>query len=181
MTAYKYIKQSLRENLRKNMIAWRKQRAVFKIDKPSDIGRARNLGYKDKKGVIVVRVKLVRGGRKRPTIHARRKTKKATIKKTLKMNYQWVAESRAARKYTNLEVLNSYKIGKDGKHYFFEVILIDPAKPEIQADKQLYSLSKQRKRALRGLTSAGKKSRGLKKRSGIKTRPSVRAGKRRGK
>lgn len=181
MNAYKYIKQSIRENLRKNMIAWRAGDSVVKLDKPSDIGRARSLGYKDKKGIIVVRVKLVRGGRTRKTIHAKRKTKKATIKKTLKMNYQWVAESRAGRKFTNLEVLNSYKVGKDGIHYFFEVILIDPARPEIQADKQLSKLAFQRGRAFRGLTSAARKSRGLRKRSNSKVHPSLRAHSRQGK
>ena len=35
-------------------------------------------------------------------------------------------------KFKNLEILNSYKLAKDGKHYFFEVILVDPAKPEIK-------------------------------------------------
>jgi ribosomal protein L15E len=31
------------------------------------------------------------------------------------MNYRWVAEMRAERNYPNLEVLNSYPIGQDGK------------------------------------------------------------------
>ena len=100
------------------------------------------------------------------------------------MSYQWIAEQRAQKKYTNLEVLNSYDIGKDGIHYFFEVILVDPSKPEIQNDSTINWInnSANRKRVLRGLTSAAKKSRGLRnKHPTSKVRPSVRAGKRRGK
>jgi len=184
MAAYKYIKKSIRENLRKLMIDWRAQQSLTKVPKPTDIGRARKLGYKDKKGFVIVRVKIKRGGRKRPKINARRSTKKQTIRKTLKMSYQWVAENRAAKKYRNLEVLNSYKIGKDGVFYFFEVIMVDPNRNEIKKNKNLKFLAspKNKKRSLRGLTSAAKKSRGLRKKSpSLKTRPSLRKHKRKGK
>ena len=79
------------------------------------------------------------------------------------MNYQWIAEQRAARKYSNLEVLNSYLIGKDGIYYFYEVILVDPEMPEIKNDSTISWIGKpgNRDRVFRGLTSAGKKSRGL--------------------
>ena len=100
------------------------------------------------------------------------------------MNYRWVAEQRAQRKFTNLEVLNSYKIGKDGQHYFFEIILIDPQRHEIKKDKTISWITnkKNKRRVFRGLTSAGKKSRGLRKKSHkLKVRPSVRAWGRRGK
>lgn len=52
------------------------------------------------------------------------------------MSYQWIAEQRVARKYINLEVLSSYMIGKDGVHYFYEVILVDPTRPEIKTIRQ---------------------------------------------
>jgi large subunit ribosomal protein L15e len=50
-------------------------------------------------------------------------------------------------------------------NYFFEVILVDPSKPEIKNDKTMkwVSNSKNKKRAFRGLTSAAKKSRGLRR------------------
>lgn len=184
MNAYDYIKQNIRENLRKTMISWRASETIVKLEKPSDIGRARNLGYKDKKGFIVVRVRILRGGRKRPKINAKRRTPRKTTKKVLKMNYQWVAEQRAARKYKNLEVLNSYKIGKDGVNYFFEVILVDPERPEIKSDKTISWIAKpeNRGRVFRGLTSAGKKSRGLRSKSrNLKVRPSGRSWHRMGK
>ena len=124
---------------------------------------ARKLGYKDKKGFVVVRVRVKRGGHKRPRPKKGRKSKNLTIRKTLKMNYRWIAEYRAQKKYKNLEVLNSYLIAKDGQHYFYEIILVDPTKPEIKADKTINWIcsNKNRKRAFRGLTSAAKKARGL--------------------
>ena len=100
------------------------------------------------------------------------------------MNYRWIAEQRVARKFTNLEVLNSYQIGKDGVNYFFEVILVDPEMPEIKTDKNMAWITKagNRGRPFRGLTSAGKKSRGLRNKSTqLKVRPSLRANQRRGK
>ena len=94
------------------------------------------------------------------------------------MNYRWVAEQRAARKFANLEVLNSYEIGKDGMHYFYEIILVDPQRPEIQNDSTMKWICNKAnsKRALRGLTSAAKKSRGLRNKSpNLKVRPSMKA------
>ena len=161
--AYSYIKESLRNNLKSKLIEWRSQNVIVKIDKPSDIGRARNLGYKAKKGVIVVRVRIIRGGHKRSRPNKARKVRNLHIRKNLRMNYREIAEQRAGRKFTNLEVLNSYQIGKDGKHYFFEIILIDPERREIKTDKNYSWTLRQenRGRVFRGLTSAGKKARGL--------------------
>ncbi len=163
MNAYQYIKENLRANLKSKMIGFRQQESVTRIDKPSDIARARVLGYKDKKGIIVVRVKLNRGGRKKHRVNRNRRSKRQTARKNLKMNYQWVAESRAQKHYPTLEVLNSYLLAKDGLHYFFEVILVDPNQPVIQSDKNLSFLTsrKNRNRVTRGLTSSAKKSRGL--------------------
>jgi len=183
-SAYKYLKESIRENLKEKLIAWRKDKAIVKLEKPTDTGRARNLGYKDKKGFVVVRVRVKRGGHKRPKRRKGRRSKRQTIRKTLKMSYRWIAESRAQRKFTNLEVLNSYQVGKDGQHYFYEVIMVDPSRPEIKKDKTInWICNKENKgRVFRGLTSAGKKSRGLRKKSReLKTRPSLRRHKRKGK
>ena len=170
--------------LRERMIEWRKADAITKIDKPLRLDRARALGYKAKKGFVIMRVRLKRGGHKKARPNKGRRGKRMTIRKTLKMSYKWIAEQRVSRKYTNLEVLNSYLIGKDGIHYFYEVITVDPSKPEIKNDKTINWIAKpgNKKRALRGLTSAAKKSRGLRnKHPTSKVRPSVRAGKRRGK
>ncbi|MBI5148979.1 50S ribosomal protein L15e [Candidatus Pacearchaeota archaeon] len=163
MGMYKYIDKAMKdpESLRKKMIEWRRGGSFVRLEKPSNIGKARILGYKDKKGFVIVRVKIVRGGRKRPTRKKNRRSKRQTIRKNLQMNYRWVAEQRAARKYRNLEVLNSYWLGKDGIYYFFEVILVDPRMPEIFKDEKLKWLATKRGRVFRGLTSAARKSRGL--------------------
>ncbi len=185
---YAYIKEAWKkpdaETLRNRMVGWRNSPVFVKVDKPLRLDRARELGYKDKKGFVVVRVRVKRGGHKRPRPEAGRRSKRLHIRKNLKMNYKWIAEQRAARKFTNLEVLNSYQIGKDGINYFYEVILLDPSKSEIKNNKDTAWVAKSgnKSRAFRGLTSAAKKSRGLRnKHPTSKVRPSVRAGKRRGK
>ena len=173
-----------RELLQQRLIQWRASEAVTKVDKPLRLDRARALGYKAKTGFVVVRVRLKRGGRKRSRHKHGRKSRKQHIRKVLKMSYQWVAEIRASKKHPNLEVLNSYLLGKDGKHYFFEVIMVDPDAPEIKSDKELkwISTGMHRGRAARGLTSAAKKSRGLRTKSfNLKVRPSLRAWNRKGK
>lgn len=170
--------------VRELMVEWRKDNAVKVIEKPTRLDRARSLGYRAKKGIVVARVRVLRGGRQRDRTNKGRKSKRHTIKKVVKMNYRWISEQRANKKFPNLEVLNSYMVAKDGKHYFYEVILVDYSRPEIKNDKTLNWVCKSsnRNRANRGLTSAGKKSRGLRSKSPMnKNRPSVRAGKRRGK
>jgi large subunit ribosomal protein L15e len=87
-----------------------------------------------------------------------------------------IAEERAARKFPNTEVLNSYWVGEDGRHKWFEIILVDVSHPVIKADKDIgWITQKQHKRrAFRSLTSAGKNVRGLHKRGhgAEKARPS---------
>ena len=185
---YHYLKQAWKKPdmqiLRERMIEWRSSSAIIKVDKPLRLDRARSLGYKAKKGFVIIRVRLKRGGRRNPKINKGRRSKRQSNKKILKMSYQWVAEQRAARKYRNLEVLNSYWIGKDGQHYFFEIIMVDPSKPEIQNDPRINWITNpaNKGRVFRGLTSSAKKSRGLSSKSRmLKVRPSLRAWERRGK
>lgn len=185
---YSHLKQAWqnqsREDTQKNLIAWRASDAVVKLEKPSRLDRARALGYKAKKGIVVVRVRLKRGGRQRSRHKHGRKPRKQFVKKILKMSYQWVAELRASARYKNLEVLNSYYIGQDGKFFFYEVILVDPDKPEIKSDRNfawIYT-GTHSGRVERGLTSAAKKSRGMRTKShDLKVRPSQRAWNRQGK
>ncbi len=165
---YHYIAESWKSPdkkvLRDRMTEWRRGNVIVKVEKPLRLDRARKLGYKAKKGFVVARVYLKRGGHRRPRPSKARKSGGGlAVRKSLSMNYQWIAEQRAARKFKNLEVLNSYQVGKDGEHYFFEVILVDPEKPEIKNDKTINWICRpeNRHRVFRGLTSAGRKSRGL--------------------
>ena len=185
---YHYLREAWKKpdakTLRERMTEWRAGNVFTKVEKPLRLDRARGLGYKDKKGFVVIRVRIKRGGHKRPRPNKGRRSKRLHTNKNLKMSYKWIAEQRVSKKFTNLEVLNSYNIGKDGMHYFFEVICVDPTKPEIKNDKTINWISKKenKNRPERGLTSAGKKSRGLRNKSPTsKVRPSVRAGKGRGK
>jgi len=98
---------------------------------------------------------------------------------------QRIAEERAAKHYPNLEALNSYWIGEDGRHKYYEVILVDPRHPAIVNDPKINWITdpSHRGRAFRGLTSAGKKGRGLryKGKGAEKVRPSIGAHERKGK
>ena len=123
--------------LRERMVEWRKSESLSRVDKPLRLDKARSIGYRAKKGFVIIRVKLKRGGHKRSRPNKGRRSKRLHTRKTLKLNYQKIAELRAAKKYKNLKVLNSYKIGKDGMHYFFEVIMVDPNVPEIKTDRKL--------------------------------------------
>ena len=168
------------------LIEFRKEKqSVVKLDKPTNLPRARALGYKAKKGIIAVRVRVRKGsGTKTRPSRARRPKRMGIKKLTRRKSIQLIAENRASKKYSTCEVLNSYWIAEDGKHKYFEVILVDVNAPEIKSDKDLKWLTeKNRKgRAERGLTSQGKKSRGhkTKKKTTHKTRPSRRANKRKG-
>ena len=148
---------------KEKLTAWRKEGAIVRLDKPTRIDRARALGYREKQGFVVVRVRIRKGGRRRPAYgRGGRKPKKAGIVTfTPKKSHQLIAEERAARKYPNLEVLNSYWVGDDGTYKYFEVILVDPNHPAIKNDKKINWILRQKGRAFRGLTSAGKKMRGL--------------------
>jgi large subunit ribosomal protein L15e len=177
-------KKPTREMLQSRLIQWRAGESYVEVEKPLRLDRARALGYKAKKGIVVLRVRVKRGGRKRTRHKHGRKSRKQYVRKILKMNYQWVAEIRAEKRYPNLEVLNSYQIARDGKYYFYEVIMVDPDKPEIKNDPVYNWICKpeNRNRAQRGLTSAARKSRGLRhKGPNMKVRPSLRAWERQGK
>lgn len=184
----KYLQEAWKKpdakTYRERMIAWRASDSIVRVEKPLRLNRARALGYKAKEGVFVVRVRVVRGGHHRTRPRKGRRSKRMTPRKVISMNYREIAEQRVARKYNNCEVLNSYQIGKDGLHYFYEVILVDRASTSIKNDKQLSFVTNpaNRARALRGLTSAGQKARGLRNSTvkAPKVRPSLRANDRRG-
>jgi len=172
---------------RERLIGFRKEkRAIVRIEKPTNIARARTLGYKAKKGFVVARIRIRKGSGMHTRPVSGRRPKRMGIKKlTRRLNIQAIAEQRVSRKYPNCEVLNSYSIGEDGKSHYYEVILVDTSAPEIKSDKEMKWISdkNQKGRAFRGLTSRGKKSRGLRNKGlgAEKVRPSLRAKKRQAK
>ncbi len=164
---------------KERLIKWRAEGATTRLEHPTRLDRAHALGYKAKQGFIIVRQKVDRGGRQRPQIRKVRKTSHSRQNLILSKNYQQVAEERAARKYPNMEVLNSYYVGQDGKHYWYEIILLDKQSQSIKSDKSVSWIANpaNRRRAFRGLTSAARRRRGLNQK-GIgteKNRPSLRS------
>jgi len=176
---WKQPKKSLGDVWKQRLMQFRREPVTVRIEKPTRIDKARALGYKAKQGIIVVRQRVLRGGHTRPKVWGGRRSKHATTKLTLRKNYKIIAEERANKKYPNCEVLNSYQVAKDGKHFWYEVILVDRKHPAIAKDKDLGWISKKqhKRRVYRGLTSAGNKIRGLrhKGKGAEKARPSRRA------
>lgn len=146
------------------LVKWRKQHAIIRVEKPLRISRARSLGYKAKQGFVVVRVRVRRGGlRKSVPSSARRQRHLGSKRYTPHKSMLLIAQERASKKFPNLRALNGYWVGEDGQNKWFEVILVDPNHPVIMADKKINWIcsSNHKGRAERGLTSPGKKMRGL--------------------
>ncbi|MDD3244558.1 MAG: 50S ribosomal protein L15e [Candidatus ainarchaeum sp.] len=200
-TAINYIKKTVQNEFKKKedenynykkiytqrLIGYRHiKEAVVKLEKPTNIPRARELGYKAKQGIIVVLAKVRKGSGLIRRPNKGRKPKRMGVNKiTRRISIQRMAENKAADKFVNMEVLNSYLIGEDGQHKYYEVILVDPNHPRIITDKDLHWICdpQHKGRSYKGLTSAGKKNRGLdKKGKGTeKNRPSLRANNRKAK
>ena len=193
MGAYKYIKKAFQEEAKarspeykKRLMAMRRQATVERIEKPTNISRARTLGYKAKQGFVTARVRVKRGSGLHSRPRKGRRPKRMGVRKLKRAkSKQRIAEERANRKFPNLEVLNSYWIAQDGTYKWYEVIMVDALHPSIANDSDVnWVISKAHKgRAFRGLTSAGKKGRGLGKkgRGTEKTRPGIKARGRKGK
>ena len=115
-----------------------------------NLRRAKKLGYRP--GMLVVTARINRGGRKAPMPNHGRSTTKMLKTKTTPMSLGNILEKRVSRRYSNLQVLNSYEIYRTGQHKWFNVILFESAIDGSRAPKG---------RAERGLTSCGRKNRKL--------------------
>ena len=174
MGAYKYIQELWRKKqsdvmrflLRVRCWQYRQLSALHRAPRPTRPDKARRLGYKAKQGYVIYRIRVRRGGRKRPV------PKGATYGKPVHhgvnqlkfaRSLQSVAEERAGRHCGALRVLNSYWVGEDSTYKFFEVILIDPFHKAIRRNPDTQWITKPvpKHREMPGLTSAGRKSRGL--------------------
>ncbi len=125
------------------------------MPRPTNLARARKLGYKAKQGVIVVRVKIRKGLRKREKQRGGRKPSKSGRFFAHGKSFQAMAEERAARKFINCEVVNSYYVGEDGSYKFFEAILVDRNHPAVKSDNFYSTVTNRENRSFRGLTHAG--------------------------
>ncbi|CAJ2671135.1 60S ribosomal protein L15-1-like [Trifolium pratense] len=190
MGAYKYVselwrkKQSDVMGFVQRIRCWeyRQQSSIVRLTRPTRPDKARRLGYKAKQGYVVYRVRVRRGGRKRPVskgIVYGKPTNQGVTQLKFQRSKRSVAEERAGRKLGGLRVLNSYWVNEDSTFKYFEVILVDVAHSAIRNDPRINWLANpvHVHRELRGLTSAGKENRGLRGKGHrtIKARPSRRA------
>merc|ERR1719217_179475 len=140
------------------------------------------LGFKSKQGFAVFRCRVRRGGRKKMVSKGivYGKPRNAGVNKMkCTRNLRSVAEERCGRKLAGLRVLNSYWVGEDARHRWYEVIMIDHGHKTIRNYPRINWICNptMKHRELRGLTSAGRKARGLlvKGKKATKVRPSRRA------
>ncbi|VAI30494.1 unnamed protein product [Triticum turgidum subsp. durum] len=173
MGAYKFVselwrrKQSdvMRFVQRVRCWEYRQQPAIVRITRPTRPDRARRLGFKERpvpKGIVYGKPKH-----------------QGITQLKFQRNKRSVAEERAGRRLGGLRVLNSYWVNEDSTYKYFEVILVDVAHSAVRNDPRINWLCKpvHKHRELRGLTSAGKKFRGLRGKGHRhhKNRPSRRA------
>ena len=181
---WKKPRENLGDGWKSLLIDLRSQPVISRVEKPARLDRARSLGYKAKKGHIVVRIKILKGKRKTPK-KGRRRPRASGRFFTPGLSHQAIAEQRVSRKYPNLEVMNSYKLAEDGRSKWFDVLLLDGERPEVSKDRERKGMigKSQKGRAFRGKTSSGKKVRGLrnKGKGTEKLRPSLGAKQGRGK
>ena len=132
-----------KQTMRQFAFEWRREPAILRVEKPTRIDRAKRLGYKAKQGFVVVRARIRRSGarKKRPT-SGRRQKAMGVAKIKWNKSLQQVAEGRVAKKYPNMEVLNSYYLWSDGKYLWTEVLLIDPHHSSVMNDQQVNWISK---------------------------------------
>ncbi len=171
MGAYKYIAATLQKQyksrdaaFRAKVIEWRSGPAIARVERPTNLARARRLGYQAKQGYILVRARVDKGRRTRRKTMGGRKHKNYYRFVQPQLSHRAIAEQRVNREYRNMEVLNSYWVGEDGNYKFFEVILADPSKPSVNVSSAI-----RQGKAFRGLTAAGN-SRSPSKKKGMNKR-----------
>ena len=145
----------------------RQRDVVHRKERPTFLERARKLGYKAKQGYFVYNVRIKKGDAVRTRYHngnTRGKCVNAGIHQIKpSLNHQNMAEQLVGKKCGNARVLNSYVVGQDYMYKYFEVILVDPFHNAIRNDPKINWVCNavHKHRECRGLTSAGRKSRGL--------------------
>merc|ERR1711939_1085878 len=167
MGALKYVeelhkkKQSdvLRFLLRVRCWELRQLNVIHRATRPSRPDKARRLGYKAKQGYGIYRVRVRRGGRKRPAPKGAtygKPTNQGINQLKSQRSLKSPAEERVGRRCANLRVLNSYWINQDSTYKYFEVILVDPQHKAIRRDARINWIVNpvHKHRESRGLTAS---------------------------
>lgn len=178
MSASKYLREIHRKKqsdtmsylLKIRVWEYRQRGAVHKVSHPTYSERAHKLGYKAKQGFTIYRVRVKRGCRKRAYNNGNTRGKPSNsgiYQRKPSLSLQTQGEMRVGKRCANMRVLNSYWVGQDGVFKYFEVILVDPMHKRIREDPKINWICNgvMKHRECRGLTSSGKRSRGLSKSS----------------
>lgn len=115
---------------RSGMLAYLRQKpAVFRLERPVDLQRARSFGYKPIPGYAVVVSRVPRGGRRKPRPRSGRRSRHAgSVLFTPGLDRGTIAAQRAAKHFKNMRPLGRHRIAEDGKALWFEVIFVDRSK-----------------------------------------------------
>jgi large subunit ribosomal protein L15e len=190
MGAYKFLEELWRKKqsdvmrfiLRVRTWEFRQHKAIHRATKPSRPDKAHKLGYKAKQGYVIWRVRVRRGNRRKLGNKGQvygKPSNQGVLKRKFQRSLKSVAEERVGKICGGLRVLNSYWAGQDSIYKFYEVILVDPAHNAIRNDPKINWICQpvHKHRELRGVTSTGRKHRGLrcKGHKASKLRPSRRA------
>ncbi|KAJ1671912.1 60S ribosomal protein L15, partial [Spiromyces aspiralis] len=138
---------------------------IHRASRPTRPDKARRLGYKAKQGYVIYRIRVRRGGRKRPNPKGQvygKPVHQGINELKYQRSLRATAEERVGRRCSNLRVLNSYWVNADSTYKYFEVILVDPFHSAIRNDPRINWICNavHKHREARGLTSIGKKNRG---------------------
>ncbi len=124
-TWQKYYKEKPDE-YKSYLIKWRSEPRIVRVEKPTRIDMARELGYKEKPGYIVVRVRMARGGMKIQRPNSGRRQKHSGSKRISgQVSKADIAVQRVSAIYRNMKSLGAYYLGEDGKHIWYEIVLQD--------------------------------------------------------
>jgi large subunit ribosomal protein L15e len=113
---------------------WRRGKTIERVEKPTRIDKARQLGYRAKQGYVVARVRVRKGGlSKIPPALGRRQKRMGITKIKRGLSAKEIAEQRAKKRFRNLDVLGAYYLGEDGKYIWYEVVMKDPLHPAVKS------------------------------------------------
>ena len=133
MNMYKHISKTWRmirssleykRYLTLKRVEWRKGKTVERVEKPTRLDKAHEVGYKAKQGYVVVRARVTKGGLSKIPPKLGRRQKRTGITKIKRgKSARKIAEERVKKKFRNLSVTGSYYLGEDGKYIWYEIVL----------------------------------------------------------
>ncbi|KAF2313110.1 hypothetical protein GH714_009302 [Hevea brasiliensis] len=141
------------------MLEYRQHPSIVRVTHPTRPDKARRLGYKAKQGYVIYRVRVRRGGRKRPVpkgiVYG-----KPTNQGVTQLKFQRSKSTHVLLQMYNFLQWSCISLVQDSTYKYFEVIMVDVAHNAVRNDPRINWLCNpvHKHRELRGLTSAGKKT-----------------------